>query len=298
MRLHPLHPARWVLDQLEDTGWQIDDLLSFTRASTLALAHRRGQTPVVIKAGFGSNHVLAALPETERPAAYGFYWYQQMTPAERSLARSDFRHERDLAARATGSPHIVPLLDIGDHEHFDWYTIPYYPDGNLRRLINDPGHPSPQAIAANLGVLADVAAGLTALHEHGIVHRDLYQENILTDGSHGLITDLGAARLINTPRGPRRRGPEIHWPPEYLIDYAEAGPAADVFSLAVLTYRILFGDIPRLRGPVHSDSIPPTLTACVIAGLAEHPADRPSMAQMHDALTAAHPTAAVQHRAT
>src|SRR5207249_768443 len=140
MRLHPLHPARWVLEQLESNGWHIDDLLSFTRSSTLALAHRTGQAPVVIKAGFGSNHVLATLPETEQPAAYGFYWYQQMTTAERTLARSDFRHESDLAARATGSQQVVPLLDTGEDEHFDWYTMPHYPNGNLRRLMTDPSH--------------------------------------------------------------------------------------------------------------------------------------------------------------
>ncbi|MFE9575330.1 protein kinase [Nocardia sp. NPDC006044] len=294
MRLHPLHPARWVLDRLTTTGWQIDDLLSFTRSSTLVLARRSGTAPVVIKAGFGSNHVLSALPETERPAAYGFYWYQQMSAAERSLARSDFRHERDLAARATGSRHIVPLLETGDDEHFDWYSIPHYPNRNLRLLTTAPGHSTAQAITAELAVLADVAAGLSELHQRGIVHRDLYQENILIDGRRGLVTDLGAARLIDTPRGPRRRGPEIHWPPEYSIDYATAGAAADVFSLAVLTYRVLFGDIPRLRGPVRSDSAPAKLTAAVMAGLAQHPADRPDIAQMHDALTAALPAAARQ----
>ncbi|MFI6764173.1 hypothetical protein [Streptomyces sp. NPDC050355] len=61
------------------------DLLSFTRASTLVLVSRGGASPVVLKAGFGSNHVLAELDEDSRKAAYGFYWYAEMTEAERAL---------------------------------------------------------------------------------------------------------------------------------------------------------------------------------------------------------------------
>ncbi len=76
-----MHPAAWVLDHLAQQGWRTVDLLAFTRSSTLVLATRGDGEPVVVKAGFGSNHVLAAMDESDRAAAYGFYWYQQMTPA-------------------------------------------------------------------------------------------------------------------------------------------------------------------------------------------------------------------------
>ena len=39
MNLHPMHPAAWVLDRLRADGWYVDDLLVFTRASTLVTAH-------------------------------------------------------------------------------------------------------------------------------------------------------------------------------------------------------------------------------------------------------------------
>ncbi|WP_327097074.1 protein kinase [Nocardia vinacea] len=283
MELHPLHPARWVLDQLRRHGWHIQDLLAFTRSSTLALAHRDGEESVVVKAGFGSNHVLAAMPEGDRPAAYGFYWYQQMSPAERTMARSDFRHERDLVRECTGVAHVVPLLAEGHCEDFDWYTMPHYPDGNFATLMATTGT-EPSALAGQLSILADIAEGLAELHRRGVVHRDVYQENILIDHGRGLITDLGAARRLHAPHGPRHRGPEVHWPPEYLTEYERAGPPADVFSLAVLTHRVLLGDIPRLAIPPSFASIPNPLSTALRSSLAHTPADRPSMTEFRNAL--------------
>ncbi|WP_329309251.1 protein kinase domain-containing protein [Streptomyces microflavus] len=292
MRLHPMHPAAWVLDQLGTDGWQVHNLLSFTRASTLVLVSRDEAAPVVLKAGFGSNHVLAELDEDIRPAAYGFYWYAEMTLAERALAREDFRHEIAVARTATGAGHVVPLLVEGTTDRFDWYTMPYCPGGSFRSWLM--ASRDPKTTAAGLGILADVAAGLTHLHDRGIVHRDVYQENVLIHNGLGMITDLGAARLTTAARGPAGRGPEVHWPPEYASSYNTATPAADVFSLAVLVYRFACGDLPR-HGAHQLGSAPTALRPVVAAALAPDPRDRPSMADLHDALRQAAAPASASH---
>ncbi|MER7702351.1 protein kinase [Kitasatospora sp. NPDC097605] len=279
MNLHPLHPAAWVVDQLRADHWQVTNLLAFTRASTLVIAHRASRKPVVLKAGFGSNHVLAELPAEQQSAAYGFYWYAQMTDAERALARQDFRHEADLTYVAGDADHVVPLLDQGHGERFDWYTMPLCDGGNFRTFMA-----SCEDTAEGLNILADVAEGLDALHRLGIVHRDVYQENILIHQGCGLITDLGAARRLASPRGPEHRGPEVHWPPEYLTGYHRAGTAADVFSLAVLIYRYLCADIPRLGGHANLTRIPTVLRPMVVAALADQPGDRPAMSDLATAL--------------
>ena len=162
MHLHPMHPAAWVLDLLGTEGWQVHNLLSFTRASTLALVSRDEAAPVVLKAGFGSNHVLAELDEDIRAAAYGFYWYAEMSPAERALAREDFRHEIAAARTATGAGHVVPLLEEVTTDRFDWCTMPYCPGGSFRSRLTAPR--DQKTTAAGLGILADVAAGLNHLH--------------------------------------------------------------------------------------------------------------------------------------
>ncbi|PYC69179.1 hypothetical protein C7C46_28170 [Streptomyces tateyamensis] len=278
MNLNPLHPAAWVLDQVREAGWHVHELLVFTRASTLIKASRPGQAPVVLKAGFGSNHVVAELDDATRPAAYGFYWYTQMTEAERALAREDFRHEAELTQAAGSSEHVVPLLEIGSCERFDWYTMPYCQGGNFRALMGAA------PLTEGLGILADVADGSHHLHQQGIVHRDVYQENVLIHEGRGLITDLGAARRTDIPRGPAGRGPEVHWPPEYATDYAHVTPAADVFSLAVLAYRHLYTDIPRLNPSTETLTTPGGIGEVITAALAHAPADRPAMAELRDSL--------------
>lgn len=296
MLLHPLHPAAWVLDQVRDAGWRVHDLLAFTRASTLVLASRKEASPVALKAGFGSNHVLAELDEDARRAAYGFYWYVEMTDDERALAREDFRHEIAIVHTADGAERVVPLLEEGSTDRFDWYTMPYCPDGNFRPFLADATAGDRDQAAAGLSILADVAEGLHALHQRGIVHRDVYQENILIRDGRGLITDLGAARRTDTPRGPATRGPEVHWPPEYANCYDRATPAADAFSLAVLAYRFLCADIPR-HGHSRLNAAPAGLRPVISAALAPEPQDRPTMSELCGALRyAVTPAAALNNR--
>lgn len=282
MNLHPMHPAAWVLDQLRKDGWHVSGLLAFTRASTLVKASRPGTDDVVLKAGFGGNHVVDALEPSERPAAYGFYWYAKMTANERALSREDFLHEAELTAATRGTDRVVPLLEQGRSERFDWYTMPYCGGGDFRTFMA-----SSKDVGKGLSILADVADGLGNLHQRGIIHRDVYQENILIDQGRGLITDLGAARRFTIPRGPAHRGPEVHWPPEYLTGYHEATSAADVFSLAVLIYRYLCADIPRLGGGSNLALIPEPLRTLVASALSGQAADRPGMDDLNSALRTA-----------
>jgi len=193
-----------------------------------------------------------------------------------ALARTDFTHEADTAAAATGLKHVTPLIERGTCADFDWYTMPFSQDGNFR------AHLAAAPSQAGLNILADAATGLHQLHQHGIVHRDVYQENILIHQGRGHITDLGASRRAHTPRGPRSRGPEVHWAPEYATDYTQATPAADVYSLAVLVHRYLTGDIPRLHH--EQPGLPPDLRGLLRASLAPAPHDRPAVPELRDAL--------------
>lgn len=283
MQLHPMHPAAWVVDAVR-SRWQVHDLLSFTRSSTLILVSMGSEPPVVLKAGFGSNHVLAELDDDARHMAYGFYWYQEMTPAERALSREDFRHEASMLEAALGAENVVPLLERGASDRFDWYTMPYLAQGNFRPWVVKAGSGNDYDTAHALGLLADVADGLAALHGRGIVHRDVYQENVLIRNDTAMITDLGAARYTATRRGPIQRGPEVHWPPEYATGYDTAGPPADVFSLGVLAYRIVCADIPRLRNSDRLNGTPAVLRETLDAALAHDLTARPTMNELGSAL--------------
>jgi serine/threonine protein kinase len=279
MHLDPLHPAAWVIDLVTKDGWDVRDLLAFTRSSTLLHAAKPGTSEVVMKVGFGSNHVLHQMPAHERGAAYGFYWYNQLTDQERALAREDFLHERGLALEASGISGIVPVTGTGEIDDLPWYTMPHCDGGNFRSHLL-----APERATTSLAILADAANAAASLHEHGIVHRDIYQENILIHQQHGLITDLGAAHHVGQPRGPQTRTPEPHWPPEYRTDYASASPAADVFSLAVLAYRYCVGDLPRLGSAQDLLHLPLAARDTIAQSLDHDPAIRPTARHLAEAL--------------
>ncbi len=144
--------------------------------------------------------------------------------------------------------------------------------------------------------LVEAARGLAALHEKGIVHRDVKPENILigTDGQ-ARICDLGVAR--DTARRTQLTGAgDVIGTFEYMAPEqatgAVVGPTADVFGLGAVLYRILAGRPPyqartaleavreaaeaRPRPPSDlARRIPATLEALCLRAMAANPASRP-----------------------
>lgn len=108
------------------------------------------------------------------------------------------------------------------------------------------------------------------------MHRDIYHENVLVSDERAVVIDLGAARRTTGPLGPRARGPEPHWPPEYLVAYDEAEPSADLYGLGVLLYRVLTGDLPRTSVSPALIQAPEALRDLTLRCLEANPTRRPS----------------------
>lgn len=130
-----------------------------------------------------------------------------MTEAERALTREDFRNEIATARAVSGAGGVVPLLEEGAADRLDWYTMPYCTGGNFRPRVAASTTGDADDSAAALGILTDVAEGLHALHERGVVHRDVYQEK--HPHPRGSRTDHRPRRRPPHRYPPRSRRPGV-----------------------------------------------------------------------------------------
>ncbi len=158
------------------------------------------------------------------------------------------RREADVLAGLAHSA-IVPLLDVVEAKDGTVaLVLPYAPGGTLEDRLRDG--PLPWAEAADTG--ARLASALAAAHGAGVLHRDVKPANVLLgiedeprladfgtvmlrDGDH-LLDDgvvLGTAEYVD---------------PAVVVDGTAPGPRSDLYSLGVLLYRALSGQLPHAGG--------------------------------------------------
>lgn len=160
-----------------------------------------------------------------------------------------FRAEAEAAARLH-HPGIVPLfeVDLCNGRHF--YTMALVEGGSLASRLTS--NPFPPARAADL--VRQVAEAVGYAHTRGIVHRDLKPANILLDaGNRPVVSDFGLAKHLESDSQLTFTG-QVLGTPEYISPEQAAGrserigPAADVYSLGTILYRLLTGRSPFQGG--------------------------------------------------
>ncbi len=190
-----------------------------------------------------------------------------------------FTREAQALARLS-HPAIVAIHDFGEANGL-FYLVMEYVDGvSLRALCRDAKAPPANA----LDLVPQICEALQFAHQQGVVHRDIKPENILIDAQGRVkIADFGIAKLFD-PSGrpePLTEARSIIGTPHYMAPEQVERPAtvdhrADIYSIGVVLYVLLPGELPlgKFSPPSQRAPLDPRLDPVVMRSLEKEPARR------------------------
>ena len=161
------------------------------------------------------------------------------------------RFEREARALARlNHPGIVAVYDFGQTKDFYYFIMEYVQGMNLRELLHT-GQVSP---GNTLALVTQICAALQYAHDENIVHRDIKPENILINKKGQVkIADFGLAKLLGgAPESGLTAeqtvmGTANYMAPEQREQPLEVDHRADIYSLGVVFYEMLTGEVPMGR---------------------------------------------------
>jgi eukaryotic-like serine/threonine-protein kinase len=218
-------------------------------------------------------------------------------PQTEEVKRKAMREGR-IAAKLQ-HPHSIMVYDVTEDGGQSYLIMEYLPSKSLSVVLAERGS-MPPAEVAEIG--AQAAAALASAHAVGVVHRDVKPGNVLLgDDGTVKITDFGISRAVEDVTGTLTG--VIAGTPAYLSPEVAKGEratfASDVFSLGATLYTAVEGSPPfgtsdnamaMLYRIASKDPTPPTragaMTEVLMQLLRRDPNQRPTMAQVRDALKA------------
>jgi tRNA A-37 threonylcarbamoyl transferase component Bud32 len=190
-----------------------------------------------------------------------------------------FMREARALARVS-HPQIVAVHDFGEAGGMFYFLMEYVDGLNLRQLMQSGRLPPEQG----LPIVGQICDALQFAHEEGIIHRDIKPENILLDQKGRVkIADFGLAKIVDpnpakfTLTGSRQAmGTPHYMAPEQIERPQTVDQRADIYSLGVLIYEMLTGELPlgHFALPSQKAAVDERLDAIVLRALAKDPEQR------------------------
>ncbi|HSH17684.1 MAG TPA: serine/threonine-protein kinase, partial [Verrucomicrobiae bacterium] len=164
------------------------------------------------------------------------------------------RFNREARALARLShPHIVAVHEFGQTNGLNFFLMEYVDGVNLRQL-QQRERLSPRDA---LQIIPQICDALQYAHDEGVVHRDIKPENVLVDRKGRVkIADFGLAKIMGRDNEALRltaegqiMGTPHYMAPEQLERPLAVDHRADIYSLGVVFYEMLTGDLPLGKFP-------------------------------------------------
>jgi len=140
--------------------------------------------------------------------------------------------------------HILRLLSYMEDESYVYMLLEHCPGGSLRCLCGkQPSNRLPEATSGRY--FAQILKGVDFMHQHGYVHRDLKEENmLLTKEDEVRICDFGWSAEVQIEKALHTTcGTPHYWSPE-IFEGRQQDTAVDLWALGTLVYELLVGHAP------------------------------------------------------
>ena len=162
--------------------------------------------------------------------------------------RERFTREAQTAARLS-HPNIVPIPDVGTGTGLVYFVMGYVEGESLGARIKRRGKLPPDEARR---IMKETADALSAAHSLSIIHRDIKPDNILLEGTRGrvMVTDFGIAKAASHSSSATLTGIGVaigtpqFMSPEQAAGEREIDGRSDLYSLGVVSYQMLTGELP------------------------------------------------------
>jgi hypothetical protein len=168
--------------------------------------------------------------------------------AFQSDIRERFTREAQTAAKLS-HPHIVPIHTVGEGFGLVYFVMGYVDGESVASRIRRRGR---LPVEETRRIMAESADALGAAHALSIIHRDIKPDNILLEGSRGrvMVTDFGIAKALSGSSGATLTGAGVaigtpaFMSPEQAAGEREIDGRSDLYSLGIVTFQMLTGELP------------------------------------------------------
>ena len=162
--------------------------------------------------------------------------------------RARFTREAETAARLS-HPHIVPIYTVGEGNGLVYFVMGYVDGESVGGRLKRRGKLPVEEVRR---IMKETADALSAAHAMSVIHRDIKPDNILLDGTRRrvMVTDFGIAKAMSGGTGGTLTsagvaiGTPQYMSPEQAAGEKEIDGRSDLYSLGILSYQMLTGELP------------------------------------------------------